>query len=281
MRASAPPHSVRSLFALVVLGIAWHTGPAGAFPPAPPHVICGMIRDELGQPLQNTSARVVFEAENGIRLERHLFPGAEPGCNYRLEIPMDYGLVGKAYLPSALQPRAGFQLKVVMGGVEYLPMEMTGNALLGASTQRTRLDLTLGIDANGDGLPDAWQKLFDANPDNVAPGADAGNGLTYRELYLTGIYAVSPEAGFDLKIVNQGGGAPQLRFLGIAGHSYQIVGSSDMTTWAPVMFRVPSEGSSAPDRQHYQVAATGEVQVETTPSEPSVTTMFYRLLLQP
>ena len=39
-------------FALLV-GLA---GPLAAFPPAPPHVIYGVIRDKIGQPLMNASA---------------------------------------------------------------------------------------------------------------------------------------------------------------------------------------------------------------------------------
>ncbi|MEN9675182.1 MAG: hypothetical protein RIS76_1078, partial [Verrucomicrobiota bacterium] len=256
-------------------------GPLAAFPPAPPHVIYGVIRDKIGQPLMNASARVLLQANGGKQLSTQVFPGAEPGCNYRLEVPMDAGLVGGLYQPSAMLPLAPFQIKVVIGGVVYLPMEMTGNLLLGQAGQRTRLDLTLGVDANGDGLPDDWQRQFGTNIDLITPDAHAGHGLTYRQLYLTGIYAVNPTNGFNLEIVSQGNETHGLQFLGIAGHHYQIVGSSDMTTWLPVGFRVPAEGAAAPERKSYSAATTGVVQVETPAPEAALPGMFYRLVLSP
>ena len=277
---STAPRSVLGRLPLLLLAALLASGPLAAFPPAPPHVVYGMIRDELGRPLMNTTAQVLFEAANGHQASTYVFPGAEPGCNYRLEVAMDAGLVGALYQPSAMLPLAPFQMKVLIGAVTYLPLEMTGNALLGQPGQRTRLDLTLGVDANGDGLPDAWQRQFGTNINLITPDGNAGHGLTYRQLYLTGIYAVDPTNGFNLEMVRHGNGTNQLRFLGITGHSYQIVSSTDMISWTPVAFRVPAEGGSGPVHQNYAAAATGHVEVEpANPAQPPAG-MFYRLKLQ-
>jgi hypothetical protein len=59
-------------------------------------------------------------------------------------------------------------LYVVTGATTNLPIQMTGNlALLGLPGQRTRLDITLGVNANGNGIPDAWEHAFLAALQNI------------------------------------------------------------------------------------------------------------------
>ena len=83
--------------------------------------------------------------------------GLEPGVNYKLEVPMDSGTAAaiNAYMPTALKPFWQFKLKVQIGQVTYLPIEMIGNfAQIGQPSLKTRIDLTLGVDSDGDGLGD-------------------------------------------------------------------------------------------------------------------------------
>ena len=63
-----------------------------AFPPAPHHVIYGLVRDELGQPLNVSAATIVFETSAGVQIRSDIFPSVENGINYRLTVPMDAGL---------------------------------------------------------------------------------------------------------------------------------------------------------------------------------------------
>ncbi|MDB4777698.1 hypothetical protein OAH08_05025, partial [Verrucomicrobia bacterium] len=37
-----------------------------AYPPAPHHLLTGMVRDELGNPLTIESAEIIFEAASGV-----------------------------------------------------------------------------------------------------------------------------------------------------------------------------------------------------------------------
>ncbi len=58
---------------------------------------------------------------------------------------MDAGLTPDNYRPTALRPSVSFRMKVLIGGVTYLPIEMRANyANLGKPAQSTRIDLTLG-----------------------------------------------------------------------------------------------------------------------------------------
>src|SRR5690606_27935767 len=85
-------------------------------------------------------------------------PGQAEGINYQLKIPLDMGALGNAYKPSALLPTVPFRIRVRVGSVTYLPLEMVGiGTLLTRPAEATRLDLTLGVDSDGDGLPDAWE----------------------------------------------------------------------------------------------------------------------------
>src|SRR5260370_18497252 len=81
--------------------------------------------------------------------------------NFQREVPMDAGLTADPYEPEALMASAPFKIYVVIGVTTNLPIQMTGNySLLGQPGQQTRIDLTLGVDSNGDGIPDAWEIAF-------------------------------------------------------------------------------------------------------------------------
>ena len=259
-------------------------GPAfllNAYPPAPFHLFYGMLRDEYGVPIDLSGAEVYLETAGGVKISTTVNPGIETAANYRLEVPMDAGLLAAPYRPSALRPLAAFRLKVRIAGVVYLPIEMLGDfSQLGKPGQRTRLDLTLGEDSNGDGLPDAWQRLIDADLSKVRPGDSAGNGLTYLQEYYAGTYAIDPKAGFDLSIVGFNNGAPLVEFLAIVGRSYTVTASIDMKSWTPQTFSVPAEGASAPARQNYQTTTLKKVRLQVPVPAAGEPVAYYRLLVQ-
>jgi hypothetical protein len=255
--------------------------PVGAYPPAPFHLFYGMLRDEYGTPIQLPEAEVVLETSSGVSVKTRVIVGIEAGANYRLEVPMDAGLLAKPYQPTALRPFVPFRVKVKIGRTTYLPIESAGDyAQLGQPGQRTRLNLTLGEDANGDGLPDAWQRLVNADLSQVKPDADAGNGLTYLETYLAGTYAVGPTNGFSLNIVGVHAGAPQLEFTAVTGRTYSLLGSSDLETWKPLAFRLSTDATNAVARASYYADAVKTVQVEAVPPADEAAPAFFRLMLQ-
>ena len=148
-------------------------------------------------------------------------------------------------------------MKVKIGQVVYLPLETRANyANLGKPAQSTRLDLTLGEDTDGDGLPDAWQRavasVLGLSWTDITPNGDAdGDGLTNLQEYLAGTYAFDPADGFRLDIVGLNQGRPVLEFMAIRGRTYTLHGSADLRTWTPVEFRIPDGSPTTPALRSY------------------------------
>ena len=122
---------------------------ARAFPPSPHHVVYGMVRDEMGEPVSLLGAQVILETTNAAPVQTVISPGVEPGVNYEMLIPMDSGIQPDLYKSSALVSNIPFRLQVIVGNTVYLPLEMAGDlSLLGQPAERTRIDLTLGEDSD-------------------------------------------------------------------------------------------------------------------------------------
>lgn len=272
----------RSLLALaVVLGSTWA---ARAFPPAPHHMIYGMIRDELGNPLDIANGQVVFEAAGALKIHGKIVSNLRPGVNYQLRVPMDSGLTADAYKGTALLPDAGFRMSVVVGRTTYLPMEMkTDSVPLGQAGAKTRIDLTLGVDSDNDGLPDAWERMLIAELGggltlaDITPSGDLdGDGLTNLQEYLAGTYAHDPEDGFVLEIDGMGVAGPLLRFTAIRNRTYVIEGSNDLRLWSAVPFRVRGLDTAPSSRGSYASPSVQPVVAEAI-LPPETTFQFFKL----
>lgn len=261
------------------------TLPVSAFPPSPHHVLYGLVRDELGNPLAVRNAEVILQTQAGTRLRASVIPFLEPGGNYRLSVPLDAGLTEDLYKPTALRPTVPFKLSVRIGTATFLPIEMSANfAQMGQPAQTTRLDLTLGEDTDGDGLPDAWERallalkagsLKDINPDDDFDG----DGLSNLQEYLAGTYAFDDKDGFTLKAIRRNGGLPVLEFMAVRGRSYRIYGSANLHDWSEVPFKSAgqSEGSM---QSHFQASDTRVMQVEVNPRLGSETMGFFKLMVR-
>jgi len=256
-------HHVQKIARMAILAagacIIWR---ADAFPPSPPHIIHGMVRDEAGSPLSIASAQVVLETTNGLSLSCQVQPGIQPGENYRLIVPMDAGVAADAYKPGALRATIPFRLKVKIGATTYLPIEMAGNtASLGQPAGSTLLNLTLGVDSDGDGLPDAWElaliqmlgggrTLQDINPNGDADG----DGISNYNEYISGTYAFDPADGLKLSLVRRPGQGPVVQWFAIGGRTYTLRGTTNMVNWTQLSFRVPPGASdSVPVQEYYAV----------------------------
>ncbi len=272
--------------AALALGLAFSCPEtAQSFPPAPHHIIYGMVRDEQGTPLTGTSAQVILETPTGSQIQGNLISG-EPGINYRLTVPMDSGLTADVYKPTALTPTAAFRLKVQIGTNTYLPLEMTGDfSHLGQPAQSTRIDLTLGEDSDHDGIPDAWERKLIAmlggnlTLADIRPGDDADHdGLSNYAEYVAGTYAYDPADGFKLKILGYNAGAPTMEFLAIRGHNYSVYGSTNLTSWTSVGFKIESEGVDAPTRQNYQATDVRTLRINAV--VPATKYQFFKVQVQ-
>jgi hypothetical protein len=264
------------------------TGPALAYPPAPFHVIYGMARDQYGTPFTSASTRILLETPTGVQLSGSVCPGLAAGVNYQIDVPMDAGLTPDLYQSSALVAAAPFKLYVVNGGTTNVPLQMTGSfSLLGQPGQRTRLDLTLGVDSNADGIPDAWEQAFltaigstlslsSLNANSVL----TSDGLTLWQEFLAGTYPFDPSEPFLVKVVSLNAGAPLLEFTTMTGRSYTVLGSSDLNQWTPLSFQVPAEGASGATQQFYYAPGISTIQVQVLPDPAGASMRFFRLMLQ-
>ncbi len=235
--------------------LAWLTAmpPLAAYPPAPHHIIEGVVRDGFGNPLTTSAARLVLETTTGRQLTVPLRPEMGRGLNYTLTIPMDAGVTPEVYRPNALPPLVPFRIQVRIGTTTYLPIEMQGSfAHLGEPARRTRLDLTLGEDTDGDGLPDAWERaliellgggrsLADIRPEDDLDS----DGLTNLQEYLAGTYAYDPAHGIVLEALQLLPGRAQLEFTVVRGRTYSLLAGSELTAWAPVAFTLEGAGEEA------------------------------------
>jgi hypothetical protein len=248
-----------------------------------------MVRDEMGQPLTSLGAEVLLEAYGKVTARTTVIPGLEPGVNYRLAAPLDSGVTPDLYQPTALRPTVPFRMQVRLNGQTYLPIEMTGAANLWTRPGAvSRVDLTLGVDADGDGLPDAWELALlhmmgmDGTLADIRPGDDAdADGISNLDEYLAGTYAFDPADGFVLDIVALSDHGPVLQFLAIRARSYRIHGSDDMHTWTPVAFLLPTDDPNATARQVYQAGETTLIKAHPVSIEPGpVPWRFFKLEVQ-
>ncbi len=283
-RMGAVPLVLMAAFCWLVLGPAQVYG----YPPTPHHVIYGLVRDDFGTPLMSPQAQVVLETPGGVQIPAALKPGLGPGVNYQLQVPMDAGLTADLYEPNALVAAAPFKIFVVIGQVTNLPIQMAGNySLLGQPGKQTRIDLTVGVDSNGDGIPDAWEMAYLAaigsnlSLAQVNAGSVLGpDGLTILQEYLAGYYPFDPADTFLLKLVNINGGSPVLQFTAITGRTYTVLGSNDLYNWVPLSFLLPSEGPNGPAHSAFVAPSVATVQVQALQPTSGPQLHFFKLSLQ-
>lgn len=266
--------------------LVWGSTLASAFPPAPHHRFYGMIRTEFGHPIASEDAQVYFQTTDGAVLSITAGRLLEPGVNYQLDVPMDSGSTVELVNPSAMRPYAPFSMRVVIGSKVYVPLEtlLEANAVIGEPGARTRMDLTLGEDADGDGLPDAWEALLLSRldgVDDIDPDGDAdGDGLSNLEEYLSGNLAYDAEHEFALDIVGVAPSGVTLQFLGVRGRSYTVLQSNDLSIWSPVEFRTTDRRGVETVRTSYTAEKTEAVEITVDEAVGEGSLGYFRLRVQ-
>jgi len=261
---------------------------ARAYPPAPHHLFYGLVRDEFGGPLQDSSAVVILETTSGVTVKAQVIPGLEPGVNYSLAVPMDSGITDDLYKPTALRPMVPFKIRVKVGNTFYLPMELKGDySQMGQPGKRTHLDLTLGEDSDGDGLPDAWERILLALAGNGKTLADIrpeddfdGDGLSNLDEYVAGTYAFDSKDGFTLKVLGAEADVCRLEFMVITGRSYTLLGSPDLTAWLPVEFRLATDTPEASPWSYYYATDVRVLRVDVVPAPDRPSMRFFRVMVR-
>ncbi|MDA8736289.1 hypothetical protein N9M57_02795 [Opitutales bacterium] len=257
-----------------------------AFPPAPYYTLYGMVRDQIGQTLTAEGAVVVLLKE-GVEVGRTPITANRIDQSYELNVRMDQTRSGTAlYSDKAVSVGGLFSLVVEMNGSTFYPIEVSGTLQAGSGGERTRLDLTLGSDSDGDGLPDVWEQwqLYQAGqyPDAdgiwdlsqiTAEGDFDGDGQSDGFEYIAGTFAGDATEVFGLEIKEKLAGNVRLEFYAITGKAYTIERSSDMLEWQRVNFAAQSAQNTP--AASYVASGVGQVPVFLTPASDAKE--FYRL----
>jgi len=277
------------LISLSALALLLLPGIALAYPPAPYHLIYGLVRDEYGTPIASADAHVLLTTANRGPIEAELIPGIAPGINYQLKVPMDAGLTPIAHGPTALIANAPFKLFVVMGGVTNTPIQMTGDASqLGQPGQTSHIDLTLGSDTNGDGIPDSWEyavlaglgsnlTLSQLNARSVL----TADGHTLGQLFLMGGNPLASGAAqvnsLTVGLAGIDSTGTFLEFSTTSGQTYTVLSSADLQQWTPSSFTVPADGPSGPTYFTYAATSQQTIQVRLLFPSPQPRAQFFKI----
>ena len=230
-------------------------GLAQAYPPAPAHRIYGMVRTEQGAPLIALQGVVILYRGTQEVARGFTDPSLGAGINYELNVSMDAGLFGSLYQPDAVIAGTAFTIKVFISGVAYIPIEMSAenSHTLGQPGESTRLNLSLGIDSDGDGLSDAWEQSLIASDTtgklrtlaDITSGGDIdGDGLTNLQEQILGASPNNASDGLKLEVVEVVAGQAHVRFVSTKGRTFGIKASDDFRTWVNVPFALESGGTT-------------------------------------
>lgn len=240
-------------------------GATQAFPPAPFYSLQGIVRDQTGQRIQAQGASVILlkgaqEAGRAV-----ISPVMLRDHNYDLAVRIDQARpTTSLYNAGAVPAQGAFGLMVEMGGQRFYPIEVKGNLTAGKGGETIRLDLTLGEDADLDGLPDAWEQwqLYQAGqfPDGEGDwpielidrdGDFDGDGNSNHQEYLAGTFAGDASERFDITITSKAETRVRFEFFAVTGKTYVLERSTDLQTWTRVPFfagaAVPAGDAALPE----------------------------------
>ncbi len=267
--------------------------PLHAFPPAPFHTIYGDVRDEQGVLIPANGAAVVMSQGGVQRMREPLTAMSGADFNYQIRMRIDMGRSLTATYSSLVVPTASsYSLAIDIGGVLYHPIEITATPpTVGTPADRVRLNLTLGVDSDGDGLPDAWEEaqLYQAG---YLPGEDGwylslidrdgdfdGDGLSNWLEYLAGTYAGDASSTIRLDIKEKAGDNVRLETYAIFGKSYTIESSTDLKTWVVEPFALTDPAAEAP--AEFQASLISPVTgITSLYAKGTETTTYYRLTIR-
>lgn len=260
-----------------------------AFPPAPFYTVFGDVRDHYGVLLPPDGASIILSSE-GREIVRQSLVDGDRGYNYLLRLRLELDRPDtQSYSSLALSIGGDYTLSVAVDGFIYLPIEMSSPRQTGNPADRQRLDLTLGLDSDSDGLPDAWEEaqLFHGG---ILPGLDgwdlslinpAGDfdqdGLTNRQEYLIGTYATDNTSYLWLKVAETFPGAVRMEFYAFFGRLYALQASTDLVHWTPVPLALenPETTGEEPQAMFMRSVSTGVISIFTVPAGERV---IYRLV---
>jgi hypothetical protein len=261
-----------------------------AFPPAPYYTVYGDVRDQYGILIPADGAAVVVYKSGKELMRQELVASAGTDFNYQLRLRIDMlRSTTTSYSSVALTSGTIYTLAVSIGSQLYYPIEMATSPVIGSASARRRLNLTLGVDSDGDGLPDAWEEaqlyhggqtpgdngwdlsLIDKNGDFDKDGVS-----NYTE-YVAGTYATDRSSVLSLSIKEKLATSARLEFYAFYGKSYTLESTTDLKTWSSTPFSLTDP--AAPDAAAAQSSLTSTVtEVISIYADASAQSTYYRLI---
>ncbi len=248
----APLRTLAALAAFLVALVA------SAFPPAPSYTLYGLVRDQVGKALAVEGAEIILLRDNVEIGRGPIFANLGLDSNYEISLRIDQTVAGtRTYSTKAVSPQGVFSIRVLLNGQTFMPIEASGVLRAGNGGERVRLDLSLGVDANNDGLPDAWQEfqLYQAGRRPGQPGWDInlitrdgdfdGDGTSNFLEYIAGTFASDATERFELRLTGKSATAVAFEFYAITGKVYGIEQSADLRTWSVAAFSLTPGGTTA------------------------------------
>ncbi len=246
------------------------------------------MRDQVGATLRVDGAEISL-LRDGVEIGRApIYGDFRADSNYELQIRVDQGRpTTRVYSDKAVAANGLYSLVVKMNGQDFYPIEVSGQLRVGKGGERERLDLNLGVDANYDGLPDAWQEwqLYQAGRRSGTPGWDInlitkdgdfdGDGTSNYLEYVAGTFAGDATERFELKILGKTATAVRFEFFAITGKTYAIEESADLKTWTVVPMATTPTGTAA---DYFRAPAVDILPAYVTTT--SAASRFYRLTVR-
>ncbi len=268
---------------ITVIFLLLHVLQLRAFPPSPFYTLYGTVRDEVGNVLTAEDAKIVLIKGSEVVQRAPITSGVRLDQNYELRIPIDMLRAGTTlYRESAVVARSGYTIAVEMNGQRFYPVGVAGTLTSGGGSERERFDFTLGVDSDGDGLPDVWEE-WQLSQCNIPPGPNGydlsllsrngdldKDGVSDYDEYIQGTYACDGASRMFLRFDNP----TRLEFDAVLGRTYTIERSTNLLNWAAVPFSI---GSPNYPNLVYVALATETVSAFVTPGPDRV---FYRLVIR-
>lgn len=187
------PVPCRSVLILLLLGSLF-SGQRSAFAgmPQPMIILYGQARDPFGWPYARGADVILRAGTNEI--VRHTIAGSlAPGVNFALHVPIDDGRTLRSYVYYALTTGAVFSVVVQDGLGEHPILEHGTLPSIPRPGDIVHVNITAGLDSDGDGIPDEWEwelirwaanpmfrSLADVRPEDDYDGDGRSNGDEYR-----------------------------------------------------------------------------------------------------
>jgi len=266
------------LLILILLLISLPSAPGSTLRPS--MIVYGTIRDSYGLRLTPDSATVgAFLGTN--ETARTTIRPQPASANYRFDVNITDPLTASSgeIIPgatAAIRVRIGTILQPTIGNNTFIAQ---GN---GATAN---INLVLGVDSDGDGLPDDWERLMIANSGGqvssltqIGPGRDLdGDGVPDDQEFWNGTFAFLPDDLLRMSSLTRlANGRLSFSFLPINGAIYSVEFSPSLD--APAWSLCPI--STTESGQLVAGTVTGGTQWITLFVEPSPPTRFWRLRRQ-